>query len=144
MLFDNTFTDFFNIANNIPAFSMSSKVPAYPHFNITEIDKEGRYKIDVALAGCKKEDINVQFEPYHKNPHAGLKVLKIEAHYDHYDDEGAPKFLHKGIAYRDAKLSLLTHKENVVENCSYENGILSIIILKPTREDEDVEKIDIG
>lgn len=142
MLFDNSFKDLFNIFDSAPAFGMNKSVPPYPHFNLTNLDEDGRYTVEVALAGFDKDDIAVRFEPYQQNPNSGVKVLKIEALHSHSEEQEGSGYLHQGIAKRDAKLSLLTHKTDKVENCTYENGVLYITI-KKTEPDSQVENIDI-
>lgn len=142
MLFDNSFKDFFNIFDSAPAFGMNKSLPSYPHFNLTNMDENGLYTVEVALAGFSKEDISVCFEPYKQNPNTGVKVLKIQALHNHSEETEGSGYLHKGIAKRDAKLSLLTHKTDTVENCKFENGILYITI-KKSEPDIKIEEIDI-
>lgn len=142
MLFDNSFKDFFNIFDIAPALGMNKSLPSYPHFNLSNVDENGLYTVEIALAGFNKEDIRVRFEPYQQNPNSGVKVLKVEAFHNHSDVEEGAGYLHTGIARRDAKLSLLTHKSDTVEKCSYENGILYITI-KKSEPDIKIEEIDI-
>jgi molecular chaperone IbpA len=142
MLFNNAFQDFFSIFGDAPAFGMNKNIPPYPHFNLSNVDEDGLYTVEVALAGFDKEDITVKFEPYQQNANSGVKVLSINALHNHSDEDEGSGYLHKGIAKRDAKLSLLTHKNDTVESCSYENGVL-YITLRKVKPDDDVEVIDI-
>lgn len=142
MLFDDTFKDFFKLFDTTPAFGMNKSVPSYPHFNLSNVDEDGLYRVEIALAGFDREDITVKFEPYKQNPNSGVKVLNISALHEDEEYEDKSEYLHQGIARRDAKLSLLTHSNDTVKNCKYENGILTIEIQKTT-PDEGVETIPI-
>lgn len=141
MLFDNTFQDLFNVFDSAPAFGTGKNIPAYPHFNLSNVDDDGIYTIEVALAGFERDDISVNFEPHTQVPNSGVKVLKIEATQNDTNDN--PKdYIHNGIANRNAKLSLLTHKDDTVKSCTYLNGILTIILLK-VKPDNEIERIDV-
>ena len=147
MLFDNSFKDFFNLFDSAPAFGMNKNIPSYPHFNLTNVDENGFYTVEVALAGFDKEDISVQFEPYKENPNSGVKVLSIEAKHKEVEPNGVDEtdnYIHQGIAERNAKLALLTNKNDTVEECQYKNGILHIVVkrYKP-EENKNIEQIDI-
>lgn len=144
MLFDDSLHDLFNFFNNTPAFGLGKTLPSYPHFNITDVYEEDLYDVEVALAGFDKNDITVQFEPYDKSGYkaGNVKVLTVRALHEH-SEISEKNYLHQGLAKRDAKLSLVVGKDDEVQSCKYENGILKITLKKVRPHSQDVHTIDI-
>ena len=144
MLFDDSLQDLFNFFNTTPAFGLGKTLPSYPHFNISDVYDEDLYDVEIALAGFRKDEIGVKFEPYDKSGHKGgnIKVLTVQAYHDDNDDT-QKVYLHKGLAKRDAKLSLVVGQDDIVESCKYEDGILRITLKKVRPHDQDIHTIAI-
>lgn len=142
------FTEFADVVQKFhngafSAFNTGKQFPPYPHCNVTTLDSTtNEYRVDVALAGLDKEDIDVTIEPYQDgSAYARLKLLKIKALAVH-EAEG-PEYIHRGIKHQDAHLSLVISADDEVKSCEYLNGLLHIKMTRVPRERDDVQKISI-
>lgn len=109
-----------------------SSSAGYPPYNI-EVVGEDRYAITLAVAGFRREDIEIQVEN---------GVLTISG-----KQESANKdrnFLHQGIANRafERKFTLADHVE--VTAAELENGLLVLSLVKEVPEAMKPRKIEIG
>ena len=98
-------------------FTSSVNFPKY------DIIKEGEnIRLDIALAGYKKDDIQVELTPDDKLrvSHENLEEI--------VDENVDMKYLHKGIASRSFDISWKLSPHHKVGDVTFENGILSINI----------------
>ncbi len=104
----------------------------YPPYNI-EVVGEDRYAITLAVAGFRREDIDIQLEK---------GVLTIRGKQETADRER--NFLHQGIANRafERKFTLADHVE--VAGAELENGLLVVKLVKEVPEAMKPRKIEIG
>ncbi len=104
----------------------------YPPYNI-EVVGEDRYAITLAVAGFRREDIDIQVEN---------GVLTIRGKQESGDKER--KFLHQGIANRafERKFTLADHVE--VSGAELENGLLVLNLVKEVPEAMKPRTIEIG
>ena len=86
----------------------------YPPYNIVRVDNETQ-ELQIALAGFKREDIEVAVEK---------GVLTVLA--NSTDDEG--EFIHKGIAKRNVARNWQLGDNTEVEDPTFENGLLRIVV----------------
>ena len=87
---------------------------SYPPYNI-ESDSSDNYRVSVAVAGFKKEDLEVTEE----NDTLSISGSRVGA-------EGHVKFVHQGIAGRDFRLSFNLADHIKIKSANLQNGMLVI------------------
>jgi len=104
----------------------------YPPFDITK-DGEDSYRITLAVAGFKPEEIDVV---------AQQNQLIVTGRRP--EDEGSAQYLHRGIAARpfERRFQLADFVE--VRSASFDNGLLSIALQRVVPEAMKPRKIEIG
>ena len=88
----------------------------YPPYNLVK-ESSVRFRLDVALAGFKKEEIKV----YTEN-----NKLFVEGAQDRGED--LAEYLHKGLASRDFTRVWTISDDVRVEGVDYVDGVLSVIL----------------
>ena len=122
--FDNLFDELEKVA--------TFKEGSYPAYNI-EKTSDSTYEITIALAGFKKDQIEVELEQ---------NRLTISANSD--NDEPSRDYVHKGIATRSftKQFRLAEHVE--VKDANFEDGLLMVNLFKNIPEAELPRKIEIN
>jgi molecular chaperone IbpA len=87
----------------------------YPPYNIKKLDENSQV-LEIALAGFSKDDIEVAVEK---------GVLTVKASITEVQDE---HFIHKGIASRNVARNWQLSDEAVVEDPTFVDGMLRIVI----------------
>jgi molecular chaperone IbpA len=123
--FDKIVNEFFNE----PQFNNST---GYPPYNISK-DDEGVYEITLALAGFKKEDIDIELED---------GTLKITGESQVLDADGR-EYLHKGIAERNFIRTFKLAEFVEVKDAKLTDGILRVQLFRNVPEALKPQKIDI-
>ena len=108
--FESIFEDFDRMLDSAEFISK------YPPYNIREV-KDNDYKIEVALAGFDKKDIEVE---------AKDNSLTIRSKHKETIDEKGDGVVHKGIASRNFIRSFALGEDIKVKNAKLENGLLTI------------------
>lgn len=103
--------DFFDFANTLLAETNIK----FPPYNTSKVG-ENTYQIEMALAGYKKEDIEITM-------HDGVLTVKSVKRVEPEDDS---KVLYKGISNRSFSRSFTLADNVVVNNASMEDGMLRI------------------
>ena len=103
------FDDMFDRFNYLSAVNSG-----FPHYNIRK-ETEGKYTIELALAGYKKDEVTVKVED---------SVLFIEGS----SKENKEDFVHQGIAKRSFKRLFQLADYVECKSCKLENGMLKIEI----------------
>ena len=106
---------------------LADHTPNYPPYNIVKLD-DVRQQLQIALAGFRKEDIEVATE---------RKVLNISVS-KAYDPEG--DYVHKGIAQRTFNRNWQLSDDTVVTDVTYIDGLLKVTLEKQVPE-EDKRKL---
>lgn len=113
-------------------------IPTIAPYDVHLVD--GTYRIDVALAGFSKEQIEVNI--------IGGTVLLISATSD-YDlpqqrdnvELGKAQALHKKLSYANKELRFNISKNSEVHDVSFKDGLLTIFVTPPAKKPEaDKEK----
>ena len=99
--------------NRLDTFA-DSAATNYPPYNIVKVDNDTQ-ELQIALAGFKREDIEVAVEK---------GVLSVNAHSELDESE----FIHKGIAKRNVARNWQLGDNVEVEDPTFENGLLRIVI----------------
>lgn len=104
---------------------------AYPPFDI-EMDGEDSYRITLAVAGFRPEDIEIV---------AQQNLLSVSGRRD--DEADAGRYLHRGIAARafDRRFQLADYVE--VGEARFDHGLLSIVLKRVVPEAMKPRKIAI-
>ena len=103
--------DFFDFANTLLAETNIK----FPPYNTSKVG-ENTYQIEMALAGYKKDDIEITM-------HDGVLTVKSVKRVEPEDDS---KVLYKGISNRSFSRSFTLADNVVVNNASMEDGMLRI------------------
>ena len=103
----------------------------YPPYNI--IKKGETYFIEIAMAGFKKSDIDIQVED---------NTLTISANYSSREND--IEFIHKGISEREFYKSFALAEYVEVKKAKMVDGILVIELEKNIPEEQKPKKIKIS
>ncbi len=106
--------------------------PTYPPYNI-EKTADDAYRISVAVAGFTADELSVEV----RDGHLTVTARKAE-------EDGARKFLHRGIATRafERRFALADHVR--VTGASHDLGMLHIDLARETPEALKPRRIEIG
>jgi molecular chaperone IbpA len=105
---------------------------SYPPLNIEAVD-ENKYKISIALAGFKQDELSLETN----NNFLVIRGKKAA-------EVVVPKFLHQGIAARDFERKFHLAEHVSVQSANYENGLLSIDLMRVIPDALLPRKIPIG
>ncbi len=101
--------------NRLDAFADSSSAN-YPPYNILKLDDETQ-ELQLALAGFDSEEIEVSLDQ---------GVLSVHANHAPKDEVG--EYVHRGIASRAVNRNWQLSDSAVVDNVTYTDGLLRIVI----------------
>lgn len=121
--------DFFNFASQL----MTEAPVKFPPYNINRLD-EYQYTIEMALAGYKKEDIEI-------TSHDG--VLTVKSVKQEHPEDSSVTSVHKGISSRSFSKSFGLADNVVVNKASLENGMLTIHLEQIVPEEKKLKTIKI-
>jgi molecular chaperone IbpA len=102
----------------------------FPPYNVIKVD-EDTYLIEFAVAGFSKKDIKVSQE---KN------ALILEGSIEEDDEK---QYLHKGIATRSFTRVIALAEHVDVESAEFENGILTVELIRNLPKEERPRQISI-
>ena len=123
------FESFFERFNHFPNLNAG-----FPHYNIKrdvdEKDGQEKYILEMALAGYKKSDIEVEVQD---------GILSIEGE----GPEGKEDFVHKGIAMRSFKRQLQLSEYVECTGAKLEDGMLKVDLNYNPPEDKKPKKITV-
>jgi molecular chaperone IbpA len=115
---------------NEPAFA---NVTGYPPYNISR-DDEDVYEITLALAGFRRDDIDIELED---------GTLKITGKSEVLDQDGR-EYLHKGIAERNFVRTFKLAEYVEVQSAKLEDGILRVTLVRNIPDALKPQKIKIS
>ena len=99
-------------------FNLHETTKNYPPYNLVQINNVESH-LEIALAGFKKEEVNV-FTEYGKLFVEGQKV----------DTETERTFIHKGLAQRSFQRAWTLSDDTEVREVVFEDGLLRIVLGK--------------
>ena len=120
------FDRLFDVMNNIRGKDVN-----YPPYDILKKDEE-TFIIEFALSGFSKDDLNITVKENH---------LTIEGDYIRGEDL---EYLHKGIAKRSFTRDFVLADTLNVEDVTFSEGILKIVIKQIVPEEQKPKKIKIN
>ena len=125
--FRNLFLGFEDAFKMLDHYSSKSE---YPPYNIERVSDD-KYTLELAVAGFKKEDIDISIE---KN---ALKIAGESAKKD-------AEYIHKGLATRKFCRAFHLNKYMEVDKADMEDGILKINLVRNVPEEEKPKHIKIN
>lgn len=111
---------------------LMEKTPTYPPYNIYKVD-ESHYKIEVAIAGFKRDELEITFE--------GNK-LTVVGQKRNVDTQ--IEYLHKGIGTRDFQHNFTLAETVIVGSAEIIDGVLEISLKNIIPEEKKPRRIEIG
>ena len=123
----NMFLGFEDAFKMLDHYSSKSE---YPPYNIERVS-EDKYTLELAVAGFKKEDIDISIE---KN------TLKIEGESAKKDAD----YIHKGLASRKFTRAFHLNKYMEVDKAGMEDGILKVHLVRNVPDEEKPKHIKIS
>ena len=107
---------------------------SYPPYNIIKTDDDYElYTIEIALAGFKEEDIDIELKD---------GVLTIEGNSGQQEDDR--EYVHKGIAARAFTRKFTLVDTIIVQGAVFKDGILSVYLENVIPEEEKPRKVEIN
>ena len=103
-------------------FNLHETNPNYPPYNLIKVNNV-EFRLEIALAGFKKEEINVFTE------HGKLFVEGQKS-----DSESDRTFIHKGVAQRSFKRAWTLSDDTEVREVEFKDGLLQIVLGKVVPE----------
>ena len=128
--FDSIFEEFDRMLDSTERYNSN-----YPPYNIHKLN-ETNYKIEVALAGYSKDDIELELK---ENTLAVRNKAKAKV----INEEGNG-VLHKGISTRQFERSFTISEDIKVKNAELKNGLLNIDLERIIPEDKKSRLIEIA
>jgi molecular chaperone IbpA len=109
-----------------------TEAPSYPPYNI-ELVSEDQYRIVMALAGFSRDEVEIVAE---------RDTLAVTGRKQ--KDDAQKTFLHRGIAARDFEQRFQLANHVKVTTASFDNGMLTIELVREVPEAFKPRKINIG
>ena len=130
--FDSMFDEFDRMLDSLDRGQMSTN---YPPYNIRKVE-EDNYKIEIALAGFSKEDIEVEIKDRTLTVRNKTKEKVI--------NEESNRVIHKGISTRQFERSFTIAEDIKVTEVELVNGLLSISLEKLIPEEKKPRLIKVN
>ncbi len=122
------------VADLIGSAMRSEGDRSYPPYDI-ERTGDDSYRITLAAAGFAAHELEVMAKP---------NLLIVSGRKAKEDDEGARTYLHRGIAARNFERRFELADYAVVKSAAFDNGMLSIDLVREVPEALKPRRIEIG
>jgi molecular chaperone IbpA len=100
------------------SYGVGTPPNSYPPYNLVKIDEE-YYRIELALAGWKKDEVEVSTQ-------SGVLLIKsIDK-----KEESSGDYMHRGVAKRSFARGFNLHDNMKVDNVKFEDGMLTVTVQK--------------
>ena len=127
--FDSIFEEFDRMLESTERYSSN-----YPPYNIHKLN-DNNYKIEVALAGYSKDDIELELKDSALTVRNKTKEKVI--------NENGNGVIHKGISTRQFERSFTISEDIKVKNAELKNGLLNIDLERIIPDEKKPRLIDI-
>ena len=127
--FDSIFDEFDRMLESTERYNTN-----YPPYNIHRVD-EHNYKIEVALAGYSKEDIEIELKENNLTVRNKTKEKVV--------NENGNGLIHKGISTRQFERSFTISEDIKVKDAELKNGLLAIDLERIIPEEKKARLISI-
>ena len=128
--FDSMFEEFDRMLESTERYNSN-----YPPYNIHKLS-ETDYKIEIALAGYSKDDIELELKENTLTVRNKTKEKVI--------NENGNGVIHKGISTRQFERSFTISEDIKVKNAELKNGLLNIDLERIIPEEKNSRLIDIN
>ena len=128
--FDSIFEEFDRMLESTERYNSN-----YPPYNINKLN-ENEYKIEVALAGYSKEDIELELKENTLTVRNKQKEKVV--------NENGNGVIHKGISTRQFERSFTISEDIKVKNVQLINGLLNIDLARIVPEEKKARLIKIN
>ena len=128
--FDSIFDEFDRMLESSERYNTN-----YPPYNIHRVD-ENNYKIEVALAGYSRDDIEIELKENNLTVRNKLKEKVV--------NENGNGVIHKGISTRQFERSFTISEDIKVQKAELKNGLLNIDLERIIPEEKKSRLIDIN
>ena len=128
--FDSIFEEFDRMLESSERYNSN-----YPPYNIHKVN-ETDYKIEIALAGYSKEDIELELKENTLTVRNKAKEKVI--------NEESNEVIHKGIATRQFERSFTISEDIKVKNVALKNGLLNIDLKRIVPKEKKSRLIEIN
>ena len=128
--FDSIFEEFDRMLESTERYNSN-----YPPYNIRKLS-DNDYKIEVALAGYSKDDIQLELKDSTLTVRNKTKEKVI--------DEESNGVIHKGISTRQFERSFTISEDIKVKNAELNNGLLNIDLERIIPDEKKPRLIDIN
>jgi len=125
------FDDLFGLTESLNRLDRSGQ--GYPPYNIEKLDEDA-YRITMAIAGFSPEELDVTVQD---------RTLTVSGRAEEDSDEDGREFLYRGIAKRAFERSFRLADTVRVSDASFENGLLTIDLVREVPEHMKPRRIDI-
>ena len=115
------------------SYGVGSPGGAYPPYNIVK-ETNVKWRIELALAGWKKEDIEVTTE-------SNILIVKSKTQEETPDEE---QYLHKGVAGRSFTRGFNLSDDVEIGDVEFNNGLLTIELKKVIPEHQKLKSYTIS
>lgn len=123
---------FDRLATLLEAAAKSESPTGHPPYNIETVG-ENAYRIEIAVAGFKSEELDIQVKE---------NLLTVSGH-KAANDEGR-QYLHRGLAERNFERRFQLADYVIVTDANLSDGLLSITLKRELPESLKARKIEIG
>ena len=127
--FDSIFDEFDRMLESTERYNTN-----YPPYNIHRID-DHNYRIEVALAGYSKDDIEIELKENNLTVHNQPKEKVV--------NENGNGVIHKGISTRQFERSFTISEDIKVKDAELKNGLLTIDLERIIPEEKKARLISI-
>ena len=127
--FDSIFDEFDRMLESTERYNTN-----YPPYNIHRVD-DHNYKIEVALAGYSKEDIEIELKENNLTVRNKLKEKVV--------NDNGNGVIHKGISTRQFERSFTISEDIKVKDAELINGLLTIDLERIIPEEKKARLISI-
>ena len=127
--FDSIFDEFDRMLESTERYNTN-----YPPYNIHRVD-DHNYKIEVALAGYSKEDIEIELKENNLTVRNQPKEKVV--------NENGNGVIHKGISTRQFERSFTISEDIKVKDAELKNGLLTIDLERIIPEEKKARLISI-
>ena len=128
--FDSIFEEFDRVLESTERYNSN-----YPPYNIRKLN-DNNYKIEVALAGYSKDDIQLELKDNTLSVRNKTKEKVI--------NEESNGVIHKGISTRQFERSFTISEDIKVNNAELNNGLLNIDLERIIPDEKKPRLIDIN
>ena len=132
--FDKLFVGFDRLHNQLANRVTDYPITNYPRYNLVAIGEEA-YRIELALPGWKKQDIEIK---QHKNE------LTIEGKEKQELDSNEERYIYKGLSGKVFKRVFTLGDWVEVKDAGFKDGMLVVNLEVNTPESEKPKSIEIG